>query len=307
LLPPEKRELEKKEFRFDKLRILQFGNSEYGMIYKYNSHLLEAASWNVPSLTTAAIDLDARTSIEEVMGFLQAHGSKLRSLSLTDSGRVEGIPITWQDVFTLCPNVTELRTTYKPFMNFNIGAYAAETNIEADHGDATDEVDAAGEVTPNPPGLPHLITSTVAGRLERFCFDQWEFFPGLDCVLGHGDDHGPDANPILADPEQFLASILAHSPEAPLPISPTIPDSDGEPNPTSKEGSDRVLKAYCRILDNVFRGLGGKMTPTLQVIQFDFQAGRLDLPDACIEWWQRWLLKWRSMGLRVEGCERIPL
>lgn len=308
LLPPEKRELVKKDFKFERLRTLQFGNSEDGMIYKFNSHLLEAASWNVPSLTTVAIDLDARTSIEEVIGFLQVHGGKLKSLSLTDSGRVEGIPITWSDIFTLCPHITELRTTYSPFVNFNIGAFVGDSDFEGqDLGSEGGEVEAEIEVLEAVvlPELPHLVTSTVAPRLERLCFDQWEFFPGFDCVLRHGGHDGPHTPPI-AEPEEFLAGILAHSQGIQsAPLACVLEGLDA--NVGSQKSSERVLKAYCRVLDNVFQGLVGKMTPALRVIQFDFHASRLDLPESCLEWWNGWVSKWQSMGLRVEGCQRVPL
>jgi hypothetical protein len=317
LLPAEERELLKREFKFDQLQTLQFGNSEDGMIYKFNSHLLEAATWNVPSLSTVAIDLDARTSIDEVLGFLQAQGGKLKSLSLTDSGRLDGIPITWNDIFALCPRITELRTTYNPFVHFNIAAFAAELSEEdAENGEGDPDVDVDADLdiavhteTAATSALPQFVIESVATRLERLCFDQWEFFPGIDCVMGHGA-HGDGAYlDSPTDPEQFLASILADSQDQDQdnPTEQLPADVEVEVDKTTQERSERLLKAYCRVLDNVFKDIGGKMTPSLRVIQFDFPCGRLDLPKSCLDWWNNWVQRWQSKGLQVEGPGRIPL
>jgi hypothetical protein len=151
------------------------------------------------------------------------------------------------------------------------------------------------------PPLPQFVTSSVATHLERLCFDKWEFFPGIDWAIGHAGHDGPHGSPT--SPEQFLTSILALLQD---------PPSSQPPNPLgveifAQEHSDQLLRAYCRVLDNVFEGLGGKMTPALRVIQFDLHAGRPDLPDNCLGWWSRWLQNWRAIGLRLEGSRRVPL
>lgn len=133
------------EFRFHKLRSLHFGNSEDGMTCRFNYHLLEASSWILPALQSVSIDVDARTSIDELMTFLSAHGSKLLKLSLTDSDRLDGFPISYNRVLQLCPNLRDLRI---PFNSFT--------------------------AVPQISGQP--ITD-VPKSLNQLCFAQWEFFP----------------------------------------------------------------------------------------------------------------------------------
>jgi len=330
LLPPESQELLKRDFHFPNLRSLQFGNSEDGMFRKFNSHLLEAASWNIPSLTAVVIDLDARTSIEEVLGFLQVHGRKLKSLSLTDSGRVEGIPIGWNEIFGMCSQLTDMRLSYSPFVNFNVETFALSdpaprVGEESTNSDLSVALGGGAVAQGEVPSLPNLITSPSAVHLQRLCFDKWEFFPGMECAVrahasegGGGGAGGPHM--LLPSADDFLARVTAaHADGGESILEPEYeqgqePGVVGRSNQeeemedlAAQEHSGRLLDAYCRVLDNIFEALGGKMTPALRVVQFDFHAGRLDLPPSCHEWWNEWIIKWRARGLRVEGCQHVPL
>jgi hypothetical protein len=132
----------------------------------------------------------------------------------------------------------------------------------------------------------------------------------MDCVMheDHGGQHMSEANP-----DDFLANVIA------LPTDIPFTDPDAPPHPSmdnqeleaetglSRERSERLLRSYRRVLDNVFEDLGGKMNPALRVIQFDFHGGCLDLPDSCLDWWNGWLSEWRARGLQVQGCGRVPL
>lgn len=224
--PPSFNSVASRQLRFHRLRSLHFGNSEDGMTRRYNCHLLEAATWHIPALSTVSIDLDARTAVDELFGFLQTHGPKLNSLSLTESGRIDGMPVRWNDIFTLCPKLKELRVSHSPFSH---------------------------------PNLPtrHFIESKTAAHLERLCFAQWEFFPGVDKDLLHPD----------------------------LPM----------------------VASLKRALDSQFEPIGSDLTPSLKVVQFDFHAGKLDLPESFTSWWDEWLIKWHGKGISIEGCQRKPL
>lgn len=307
LLPLESQEARKRDLHFPNLCSLQFGNSEDGMFRRFNSHLLEAASWNVPSLTAVVIDLDARTSIEEVMGFLQVHGRKLRTLSLTDSGRNEGISIGWNEIFGMCPQLTDMRLAYNPFFNFNIEAFTSDFVAKEVNGETSAELSVAPVAQGELPILPDLITSPLAVQLQRLCFDKWEFFPGMDCTTRHTDDDG-DQDMFLPSADEFLARVTADQVEAPIQVeSAEHVQQEEEQDIAAQEHSERLVKGYCRVLDHIFGALGGKLTPALRVIQFDFHAGRLDLPESSWEWWNGWLSEWNARGLRIEGCQHVSL
>src|SRR6201999_3048142 len=77
-------------------------------------------------------------------------GSKLLNLSLTESGRIDGMPITWNRIFTLCPSLVELRTSATPFIGVTEGSLSSP-----------------------------LVYGIVAQHLRRLCFVHWEFSSSL--------------------------------------------------------------------------------------------------------------------------------
>lgn len=207
----------------------------------------------------------------------------------------------------MCPNVTELRTSYNPFSTFNIEVLTWEPQppdqVGLEGGTEDDLPETSSESFSSVlPELPQFITCPPASHLRRLCFDRWEFFPGIECAMDDEMHDGPHTSVTSA--EEFLASVTAQQDISvePVPDSLTI-----EVDTRAQERSERLISAYRRVLDHVFEGFGGKMTPNLQTIQFDFHSGHLDIPDSCMDWWNGWLQKWQAMGLSVEGCQRQAL